>query len=159
MDVLLSSAVLFNVSADDDFSLLLLKGTDHGLVHVAVYPVVTVDETDVVAGSHGHSGIAGCSLAAVLLVDGLDATVFLSIRFADAAGGVLRTVVNEQQFPVRVALGEDGVNALREILLAVINGYDNTDGGLFHSYYKVRWSWERKLARERASSRNVRGNL
>ncbi len=90
--------------------------------------VVGVDERQELAPRSTHAGVAGRAEPAVGTGEELDARVAADVVQGDRARAVRRPVVDEQDLEVLERLGEDGVEALPEVGLDVVEGDDHADG-------------------------------
>lgn len=95
-------------------------------------PVVAVEEEDVVAPGVVEAGVARGAEAAVGLGDDVDAAVARSVVGQYGGAAVGRAVVDADGLPVAAGLRQHAVEALAQVGLHVVDGYDDGEkhGGL-----------------------------
>ena len=106
---------------------------DRGPEKVGIGQVVAFGDPDVASASELDSFfplLEGASAVAFVQYDVTDGGVVL-ILFQDIRAVVRRTVVQQNEFEVRVRLREDRVDALAYVFAVVVVGDDDGDNGLF----------------------------
>ena len=112
-------------AGDRQFSLVLEAEVEKEFDEIGLDGVVGVDECDKITGGKIESGVASAGKAAVLLVDDLDAGVFLSEDIAKLLAHVSGAIVDEDDFEVFVSLSKDGINAALEDFGDVVDRDDD----------------------------------
>lgn len=101
-----------------------------GFKGIGLHPVVAVEEEHVLAGGGSESGVAGGAEAPVGLCDDSEPHVALGIVIEDGGAAVGAAVVDADGFPVGECLSQHAVEALPQVGLYVVDGYD--DGEPWH---------------------------
>ena len=66
--------------------------------------IVTIDETDIIAGGEFDASITSGGLSMIFLMDGFDALIFFGISIDDFSGVVGRAIVHQNDFEILVSL-------------------------------------------------------
>ena len=111
--------------APDDIRVVFLQKRQHIGVCPRLQKIVAVREAQVFPRSCPQSRVFRRRRAAVLLVNDPNAAVPLGVGFADGAGIVGGAVVNKNDLQLVVVLGQNAVQALRQIGRYVIYRYND----------------------------------
>ncbi len=86
--------------------------------------VIVIQEEDVLASRLGQAPVpGGASFSVLRQADGADP--WAAQRRQPFWGCVLGGIVDDQQLPVLVCLGQHAVDCKRQVFLPVMNGYDD----------------------------------
>ena len=92
--------------------------------------IVTVYKEDILSPGFHQGPVPGAAYSCVGLVDGTDASVPGRIGIQDGGRGIRTAVVDADGFPVLKRLGQQAVQATRQVSLPIVAG--NDDGNLRH---------------------------
>ena len=125
-------AQLFSVFIHDligtvnDVSLCLLRTRKHFLQHLALPVIITIQQRYILAAAHVQSPIPGSACAHILLIGHQPYSGILLCQFLDDLPcPVLRTVVNDDQLPIRYTLRLYRGNGLPDVFLRVKGRHDH----------------------------------
>ncbi len=71
--------------------------------------VVTIDETNIIAGGEFQASIASGGLATIFLMDGFDALIFFGISVDDLGSIIGRTIVYQNNFEILMGLFQNRI--------------------------------------------------
>ena len=109
------------MTADGDIRVIPGQGIIQNLVHVRIYPVIAINETDKFSFSHLNCNIPGISLPGILLMNHSDTGIFQRILITNSPRPVCGAIINKDEFPIMEGLGYYRVYTLREISLHIID--------------------------------------
>ena len=89
-------------------------------------PVIRVEELDILSAGHVQRLVPRIADAGILLVDHPDPAVHGSVFVTDRAGGILASVIHEQEFEIPELLRENTVHAAAQHCFCIVHRDDNT---------------------------------
>ena len=107
------------------------NSTPQHLQAVRLQNIIAVQEYDVIASCQTDSLLTGKELAAIFLVEHLDSCIFQRIIVQFFPALIRRTIINQDQFPIRKALSLDRSNARIQKGLGIIDRNNNAE---FHKH-------------------------
>ena len=119
------------VMRNDKVCAALLGAGHQHFGRVGLDGIVGVDKLQIFALRLAQPHVAGRGDAAVRLVDKHDAVVDVRVHLAHVEADVPAAVVQQQDLKVFVGLAADALDAAGDMILCVINRYDDADKRLF----------------------------